>query len=86
MLQDILELKLFILERLLQCKVMVSAPSIRTINSSARKTNTEFINLLKKQDLHLIMHDSIKKEVDCIYVLQRDSKTGLQNTLLLCFP
>ena len=58
MLQDILELKSFIFEGLPRCKVIVSSLSIRTENTSTKKTDIEFINLLK----NLIMHDNIKKE------------------------
>ena len=62
MVDQILGLKNFILQKLPTCEIIISTPTLRTDNTTANNRNNLFVNHLKKLNIKLILNDNIEKE------------------------
>ena len=62
LLDGILELKKYILERLPSVKLVISAPVLRVDKANANETNLNFIELLKSSELDKIYHPNVTEE------------------------
>ena len=61
MVDQILGLKNFILQKLQTFEIVISTPTLRTDNTTASKRNNLFLNHLKKLKIKLILKDNIEK-------------------------
>ena len=61
MVDQILGLKNFILQKLQTFEIVISTPTLRTDNTTASKRNSLFLNHLKKLKIKLILKDNIEK-------------------------
>ena len=62
MVDQILGLKNFILQKLPTCEIIISTPTLRTDNTTANNRNNLFVNHLKKLNIKLILNDNIEKK------------------------
>ena len=62
MVDQILGLKNFILQKLPTCDIIISIPTLRTDNTTANIRNNLFVNYLKKLNIKLILYDNIEKK------------------------
>ena len=62
MVDQILGLKNFILQKLPACKIIISTPILRTDHTTANNRNNLFANHLKKLNIKLILNDNIEKK------------------------
>ena len=62
MVDQILGLKNFILQKLPTCEIIISTPTLRTDNTTANNRNNLFVNQLKKLNIKLILNDNIEKK------------------------
>ena len=62
MVDQILGLKNFILQKLPTCEIIISTPTLRTDNTTANNRNNLFVNHLKKLNIKLILNDNNKKK------------------------
>ena len=60
-LDQILGLKNFILQKLPTCEIIISTPSLRTDKTTANKRNNLFVNHLTKLNIKLILNHNIEK-------------------------
>ena len=59
---QILGLKKFILQKPPTCEIIISTPTLRTDNTTANNRNNLFVNQLKKLNIKLILNDNIEKK------------------------
>ena len=62
MVDQILGLKSFILQKLPTCEIIISTTTLRTDNTTANNRNNLFVNYLKKLNIKLILYDNIEKK------------------------
>ena len=62
MVDQILGLKSFILQKLPTSEITTSTPTLRTDNTTANKRNNIFVNHLKKLNIKVILNDNIEKK------------------------
>ena len=62
MVDQILGLKNFILQKLPTCEIIISSPTLRKDNTTANNRKNLFINHLKKLNIKLILNDNIEKK------------------------
>ena len=62
MVDQILGLKNFILQKLPTCEIIISTPTLRTDNTTANNRNNLFVNHLKKLNIKLILNGNIEKK------------------------
>ena len=62
MVDQILGLKNFILQKLPTCEIIISTPTLRADNTTANNRNNLFVNHLKKLNIKLILNDNTEKK------------------------
>ena len=62
MIDQILGLKNFILQKLPTCEIIISTPTLRADNITANNRNNLFVNHLKKLNIKLILNNNIEKK------------------------
>ena len=62
MVDQILELKKFFLQKLPTWEIIISTPTLRADNTTANNRNNLFVNHLKKLNIKLILNDNIDKK------------------------
>ena len=62
MVDQILRLKNFILQKLPTCEIIISTSTLRTDNTTANNRNNLFVNHLKKLNIKLILNDNFEKK------------------------
>ena len=97
MVDQILGLKNFILQKLPTCEIIISTPTLRTDNTTANNRNNLFVNHLKKLNIKLILNDNIEikqtrvapAHVGCDKIIRKSSEKYLKlmsrSWFLSCF-